>query len=116
MRMLWGMAPWLVTIAVVMLLVEFGKVRGFDAYEKVKLLGMGWGARIRNWFIHLNGRVVTAIEYLPPDAAEQRCAISACPPSSGLMYQLSVGGPAGPAKVGPHNPAQPHGGSSVTAD
>lgn len=59
--MLWGMAPWLLTIAVVMLLVEFGKVRGFDAYEKVKLLGMGWGARIRNWFIHLNGRVVTAM-------------------------------------------------------
>ena len=34
--------------------------------------------------------------YFPPEASEQSCAMTACPPSSGLMYHVSVGGPASP--------------------
>src|SRR4051794_36520450 len=41
------------------------------------------------------GRVDVAIVYRPPAAAVQRAAISAWPPSSGLMYQVSAGGPGG---------------------
>ncbi|GHE14441.1 hypothetical protein GCM10011381_40960 [Klenkia taihuensis] len=37
-----------------------------------------------------------AIVYRPSAASVQRDAISACPPESGLMYQLSTGGPLSP--------------------
>ena len=41
----------------------------------------------------LRGSCEISIVYFPPESALQRLAISACPPLSGLMYQVSVGGP-----------------------
>src|SRR5689334_9010318 len=39
------------------------------------------------------GSTDVSMRYFPPASSVQRLAISACPPESGLMYQVSVGGP-----------------------
>ena len=68
--------------------VDRGVLRGEAPDELLALLG------------RLTRQLGDRDRYRPPASSVHRLAISACPPESGLMYQVSVGGPAVVAPAG----------------